>query len=174
MLITLHFFFNKLEVRPESNVLKCETAGRPPRSCTVTYSNEVTDRTVKAEPHFRWRSSHPCPHAPATIKQKWACVLVVLPPPAAGSVSLFARDFMSSLMQFTLKGPRTFVVRELWMIYFNGVNELQRKELAEKLVKPFTRHTKLCRRACLRFLSLSCLSLWFRLRGFHSVSHLHT
>lgn len=66
-------------------------------------------------------------------------------------MSLFACGIVSVRIHFKLNGPHNSAFLELWMIYFNGVNELQWKELAEKLVKPFTHHRTLCRRACLWF-----------------------
>lgn len=66
-------------------------------------------------------------------------------------MSVFACGIVSVLILFTLNRPHTSAFLELWMIYFNGVNERRRKELAEKLVKPFTHHRTLCRRACLWF-----------------------
>lgn len=66
-------------------------------------------------------------------------------------MSLFACGIVSVLILFALNRPHTSAFLELWMIYFNGVNEPQRKELAEKLVKPFTHHRTLRRRARLWF-----------------------
>lgn len=86
---------------------------------------------------------------------------------------LFACGIVSVLIRLTLHGLHTCALLELWMLYFNNVNELQRTELAERLVKPFAHHRELRRRACLRFYQ-SCLSLWFRLRDLRTVSIAHT
>lgn len=51
-----------------------------------------------------------------------------------------------------IKWPtHTSALLDEWMLYFSAVNELRRKELAEKLVKPFAHQRKLCRRAWLWF-----------------------
>ena len=61
------------------------------------------------------------------------------------------KRFLCMLIHFTLIRLHNSALLDLWKFHFNVMNELQRKELAGKLVKPFARHRKLCRRDCLRF-----------------------
>ncbi len=77
-------------------------------------------------------------------------------------------------IHFTLNGARTPALLELWMLDFHIVNELQRKELAEKLVKPFAHHRKLCRRPRLRFYHRHACRSGLSFGDLHTVSVIHT